>query len=40
MRTIKRRGSFSEAFSFLEKRGSFSEALNLRAKIFPTVSIQ
>ena len=34
VRTIKRRGSFSEDFSLKKKRGSFREALNLSANFY------
>ena len=34
MRTIKKKGSFSEDFSLKKKRGSFHEALNLSAKFY------
>ena len=34
MRTMKKKGSFSEDFSLKIKRGSFSEALNLSAKFY------
>ena len=34
MRTIKRRGSFSEDFSLKKKIGSFREALNLSANFY------
>ena len=34
MRTIKKKGPFSEDFSLKKKRGSFCEALNLSAKFY------
>ena len=34
MRTIKKKGSFSEGFSLKKKRGSFREAVNLCAKFY------
>ena len=34
MRTIKKKGSFSEDFSLKKKRGSFREALSLSAKFY------
>ena len=34
MRTIKKKGSFSEDFSLKKLRGSFREALNLGAKFY------
>ena len=34
MRTIKKKGSFSEDFSLKKKRGSLREALNLSAEFY------
>ena len=34
MRTIKRKGYFSEGFRLKKKRGSFREAVNLSAKFY------
>ena len=34
VRTIKKKGSFSEDFSFKKKRGSFREARDLSAKFY------
>ena len=34
VRTIKKKGSFSEDFSLKKKRGSFREVLNLSAKFY------
>ena len=38
MRTIKKKGSFSEDFSLKKKRGSFREALKLIAKFYLTTT--
>ena len=38
VRTIKRRGSFSEDFSLKKERGSFREALNLSANFYLATS--
>ena len=34
LRTIKKKGSFSDDFSLKKKKGSFREALNLSAKFY------